>query len=65
MNRNILSKEPWPAIGINHYRSIDDGPWGYLILYDDGKFEFDDSQQPSDKEIVERWSSYLTNLPQD
>lgn len=55
----IVSCEPWPAKGIEHYQSVADGKWGYLRLFDDGHFEFDDSQSPPPDEILARWSSYL------
>jgi len=57
----IVSTEPWPAQGIEHYKSIADGDWGYLHVFDDGHFEFDCSQHPSADEILARWSSYLVS----
>lgn len=55
----MISREAWPALAIEHYRRIDDGPWGYLVVYADGRFEFDAGSRPSREEILARWSSYL------
>ena len=57
----VLSREPWPAQSIHRYHSIDDGDWGYLIVYTDGRFYFDDAVQPSRTEILQRWSHYLAD----
>ena len=54
-----MSREPWPADGIDKYRSVDDGKWGYLLLFEDGHFEFDSEVSPQRHEILKRWSSYL------
>lgn len=56
----IVSKEPWPASGIGFYSTIGDGPWGYLLVYADGHFEFDSRSQPSRDEILSRWAAYLS-----
>lgn len=55
----VVSREPWPAQSIYHYRKIDDGDWGYLVVYADGRFQFDSFSSPSREEILARWSSYL------
>ena len=57
----VISREPWPAQSIHRYRSIDDGDWGYLIVYSDGRFYFDDKVHPSRSEILQRWSHYLSD----
>jgi len=62
MNRKkIVSREPWPAEGIEKYHAINDGKWGYLLLFDDGHFEFDSEITPERTEILARWSSYLVD----
>ena len=57
----IVSREPWPAEGIEKYHAIDDGRWGYLLLFEDGHFEFDSEVSPERAEILARWSSYLVD----
>lgn len=59
MSDEILTREPWPALGIESYKSIDNGEWGYLIHYRSGKFVFDESVKPSREEIMRRWSYRL------
>ena len=62
MKRRVLvSREPWPAEGIEKYRAVADGKWGYLLLFEDGHFEFDSEVTPGRTEILERWSSYLVD----
>jgi len=56
----LLSREPWPALGIENYRVIEDGPWGFLSVHADGRFEFQADTTPSREEILARWGSYLT-----
>lgn len=60
-NKALVSREPWPSAGIDNYRSIDDGKWGYLLLFDDGHFEFDGTVTPERAEILQRWSAYLVD----
>jgi len=58
-SKTLVSREPWPAEGIERYHAIDDGKWGYLLLFDDGHFEFDSDVTPERAEILDRWSAYL------
>ena len=51
----------WPKDSIEHYRCIDDGEWGYLVVGDRGIW-FDGSARPSDQEILARWAGYF-NAP--
>lgn len=53
--------EPWPFEGIEHYKSIQDGEWGYLYYSDETKFIFSKEVRPSDEEILKRWGKYLKN----
>lgn len=55
-----IERTPWPQNGIEKYKSIDDGPWGYLIFLSDGSHYFDVTKRPADHEILERWG-YLLN----
>lgn len=55
----IVSREPWPANGIETYNCIEDGPWGYLLYTVENGFEFDSSTRPTDREIIDRWGSRL------
>ncbi len=59
MEDQILSKEAWPAQGIEHYSVIEDGAWGYLIFYKDKGFVFSSENKPSRDEILARWGGYL------
>ena len=56
----LVSSEPWPSKGIQHYKSIADGDWGFLHVFEDGHFEFDSESVPNREEILQRWSAYLT-----
>ncbi len=57
---HLVSSEPWPAKGIEHYKTIADGDWGFLCVFEDGRFEFDSELTPERAEILDRWSSYLS-----
>lgn len=57
--QQLVSCEPWPAKGIEHYQSIADGDWGYLKVFEDGRFEFDSQTMPKREEILQRWAAYL------
>ena len=59
MSRKIISKDPWPALPIDQYHTVEDGPWGYLIFFDDGDFNFVVSEVPSEQEILAIWGGYL------
>lgn len=59
MEDEILSKEPWPARGIDSYQSIEDGPWGYLVNYKTKGFVFEWNETPTTDEIMARWGSRL------
>lgn len=54
-----MSCEPWPALGIENYHAVEDGDWGYLLIFEDGHFEFDSEMSPERTEILDRWSAYL------
>lgn len=60
----VAFKEPWPKYGIDQYSKIEDGPWGYLILKDDGEFIIDDSIHPSENEILSRWAYAFDQVKQ-
>ena len=51
---------PWPAQSILNYRKIDDGNWGYLIIYEDLTYHFDQENIPTNAEIMARWGSRFT-----
>ena len=55
----VISKEPWPEKGIEHYRSIENGPWGYLVHYQTKGFVFEIHERPTAPEILERWGDRL------
>jgi len=57
----VISQEPWPEQGIYNYSKIEDGDWGYLTLYSDGKFVFSKTSAPSETEILQRWGFYFSN----
>ncbi|MFT6904815.1 MAG: hypothetical protein ACJAS1_001469 [Oleiphilaceae bacterium] len=57
---NTAKKEPWPKHSILDYTKISDGEWGYLIV-ENGIYSFTQEEKPSDKEIMNRWSIYLTD----
>jgi hypothetical protein len=52
-------KEAWPEKPIEEYENINDGRWGYLI-HENGQFNFDTSERPSDDEIMARWGKHFT-----
>lgn len=56
--KTILFQGAWPAKPIDQYRRIDDDPWGYLIIYSDGDFVFDDSRTPTLEEIYQQWPQF-------
>lgn len=63
MPMKVISKDAWPKYPIERYRSIGDGPWGYLLVYEDLSFEFVEDSVPSAPEILARWGHYLVHEP--
>lgn len=59
MSDEILSREPWPAQGIEHYDAIEEGSWEYLMHYRLKGFVFETSQKPSPEEILLRWGYHF------
>lgn len=55
----VISKEPWPSKGIQHYKSIESGPWGYLVHYQTKGFVFLAHERPTTEEILMRWGDRL------
>jgi hypothetical protein len=57
--RVVVSREPWwkkpPARGQN----VLSCEWGWLEIYSDGGFHFDESSRPTDEEILNRKSCFL------
>lgn len=53
-------KHAWPATGMQEASDIGDYDWGYLYIYTDGQLpEFKVDEQPTEREIRERWGHYL------
>ena len=59
MSKKILSKDAWPALPIDLYNTIEDGPWGYLIFFEDGDYCFRVTEEPTKEEIMALWGGYL------
>lgn len=58
-SRKVLSIEPWPERGIDNYRLIENGRWGWLTIFEDLEAEFTLDNPPSREEILQRWGPYL------
>lgn len=52
-------REAWPDQPITEYEDINSHGWGYLVFFNNGEFEFQLEQRPSDDEIMKRWGRYL------
>lgn len=52
---NKRDESPWPEASILNYSNVEDGGWGYLIIYPDLTYEFDNSRVPTKEEILSRW----------
>ena len=50
-----LEVVPWPADSILNYSKISDGQWGYLIIFQDLTYYFDQLRIPTESEILEKW----------
>lgn len=60
--QEVVEKIPWPSVGIDNYSAIDDGGWGFLLLFSDGSFRFSEVERPSEQEILDRWSSRFCQM---
>lgn len=60
--KTLVTREPWwanpPKPGQPEHECI----WGYLEVYSDGTFVFDDSKRPSDIEIDQRKGCRLQSV---
>lgn len=51
----ISEKTAWPKDPIEKYKKIEDGEWGYVVIYSDASHEFIDTERPTNEEIMARW----------
>jgi hypothetical protein len=56
--KQIISKEPWWANPPVHGQREESIEWGYLLMFSDGTWVFDDTR-PSKEEIMGRKSCRL------
>jgi len=55
MSKAIRERTAWPKHPIENYSSAEEGEWGYLVFFEDGTFQFDDTQVPPVDERNARW----------
>ena len=56
--KTAICEEPWPAKPIDQYQCIEDGAWGFLLIFDDWTTEFDTSRQPDRASISLYWPKF-------
>jgi hypothetical protein len=61
IDAHIVESMPWPAKSIFDYTKIEDGDWGTLIQYSDGRFYFDQTNIPKKDAILKRWGNRFVN----